>query len=473
MSHQGRCGLKVECNAKALRRCLDRLLPAGMDQQFVFAASCTWSATTLIATALFWAWSDEDTLTGRFRVARRITTRCFFLQQELATAYQPFMRMLVRWSGRLQALLVAQLHNVMRAMDSFTENGFAIFAIDGSRFELPRTAGNEQVFSPRDDNGKRKRHVRKKRTTGDQKKSTSPQVWLTTLWHVGCGLPWAWTHGESGSSERQHLLQMLPELPDNALLTADAGFAGYEYWKAILDSQRNFLIRVGANVKLLKKLGYARESARRIYLWTDRAAAREQPPLVLRLVIVQGARHPVYLVTSVLSSAQLTDSQLSKIYARRWGVELYYRHVKQTFDLRKLRSAARPRMSCWNWTGRSSACGVSAGWRKLKGGSSHGRSAWRRRFAPFGAPCENTKATPTPAKTCSHRGPLLASTRTNASANPVATTHARNASDNSTVSLPSRPLPTPNEDAPMPSSKYNEPTQGNGVGWHCWLVQQC
>ena len=338
MSHQGRCGLRVECNAKELRRCLDRLLPTGVDQQFVFAESCTWSAATLIATALFWAWSDEDTLTGRFRVARRITTRCFFLQQELSAAYQPFMRMLVRWSGRLQALLVAQLHDAMRAMDSFTENGFAIFAIDGSRFEVPRTAGNEQVFSPRDDNGKRKRHVRKKQTTSDQKKATSPQVWLTTLWHVGCGLPWTWKHGESGSSEREHLLQMLPELPDNALLTADAGFAGYEYWKAILDSQRNFLIRVGANVKLLKKLGYARESASRIYLWTDRAAAREQPPLVLRLVIVQGARHPVYLVTSVLSSAQMTDSQLSKIYARRWGVELYYRHLKQTFDLRKLRS---------------------------------------------------------------------------------------------------------------------------------------
>lgn len=362
MSHQGRCGLKVECNSKALRCCLERLLPAGIDQQLVFAASCSWSATTLIATALFWAWSDEDTLTERFRVARRITTRCFFLQQELSAAYQPFMRMLVRWSGRLQALFVAQLHDAMRAMDCFTEQGFAIFAIDGSRFEVPRTEGNEQTFSPRDDNGKRKRRVKKKRTRGDQKKSTSPQVWLTTLWHVGCGLPWAWKHGASGSSEREHLLQMLPELPVNTLLTADAGFAGYEYWKAILDSRRNFLIRVGANVKLLKKLGYARESANRIYLWTDRAAARERPPLVLRLLVVQGARHPVYLVTSVLSSKQLTDSQLSKIYARRWGVELFYRHLKQTFDLRKLRSRTAAHVVLeldWALVGLWSVCWLS------------------------------------------------------------------------------------------------------------------
>src|SRR4029079_11789503 len=105
------------------------------------------------------------------------------------------------------------------------------------------------------------------------KKANSPQLWLTLMWHVGTGLPWDGRTGPSDSSERDHLLQMIAALPAEALVTADAGFGGYAYWKALLDSERHLLIRVGANVRLLKGLGYARERAGRVYLWPDRAAA--------------------------------------------------------------------------------------------------------------------------------------------------------------------------------------------------------
>ena len=98
------------------------------------------------------------------------------------------------------------------------------------------------------------------------------------------------------------------------------------------------MIRVGANVRLLKNLGYVKEKNGLVYLWPDREAARNQPPLVLRLVVAQGGKHPVYLVTSVLDEATLSDKQVVEIYALRWGVELFYRHFKQTFERRKLRS---------------------------------------------------------------------------------------------------------------------------------------
>ncbi len=61
------------------------------------------------------------------------------------------------------------------------------------------------------------------------------------------------------------------------------------------------MIRVGENVKLLKKLGYVRERSGLVYLWPDRMAAKDLPPLVLRLIMVAGNRHPVYLVTNVLT----------------------------------------------------------------------------------------------------------------------------------------------------------------------------
>lgn len=130
---------------------------------------------------------------------------------------------------------------------------------------------------------------------------------------------------------------MLPELPENSLITADAGLVGYDFWKAILDGGHHFLARVGANVTLLKNLGYARQHEHTVYLWPDSSAKKNQPPLVLRLIIVHGGKHPVYLVTD-LNKSQLGNRQAATIYQQRWGIELFFRTFKQTFGRRKLRS---------------------------------------------------------------------------------------------------------------------------------------
>jgi hypothetical protein len=68
--------------------------------------------------------------------------------------------------------------------------GFPVFGVDGSRLELPRTESNEQRFSP--DSARRKgkpktkqrRRARSKEARArraHQKKSDSPQMWLTTI----------------------------------------------------------------------------------------------------------------------------------------------------------------------------------------------------------------------------------------------------------------------------------------------------
>jgi len=158
------------------------------------------------------------------------------------------------------------------------------------------------------------------------------------MWHAGTGLPWDWRTGPADSSERAHLLEMIPALPSAALVAADAGFIGYKYAQAVIDSGRELLVRVGANVRLLRKLGYVRESEGTVYLWPDQQAKKNQPPLVLRLVIVQGGRHPVYLITSVCSKKRMSDAEVARLYRLRWGVEVFYRHLKQTFGRRKLRS---------------------------------------------------------------------------------------------------------------------------------------
>ena len=169
------------------------------------------------------------------------------------------------------------------------------------------------------------------------KKANSPQMWLTLLWHVGSGLPWGWRSGPSDSSERKHLTEMLQGFPENALITADAGFIGDDFWNSIVDAGQQFVIRVGGNVHLLRKLGYARQHDHTVVLWPDRAAKKNQPPLVLRLIVVHDGKQQMYLVTN-LTKSQLSDQNAANIYGARWGIELFFRTFKQTFNRRKLRS---------------------------------------------------------------------------------------------------------------------------------------
>jgi hypothetical protein len=99
------------------------------------------------------------------------------------------------------------------------------------------------------------------------------------------------------------------KFPKDTLFCGDAGFTGYDLWKTIIDAGHSFLIRVGANVTLLRKLGYVRERAGIVYCWPDGAARQGQPPLVLRLLRVRVGRRVMYLLTNVLDQKTLTDAE--------------------------------------------------------------------------------------------------------------------------------------------------------------------
>jgi hypothetical protein len=296
-----------------------------------FRQDCRWSPRQLVIAALLWAWSDESTLKERFGTARKITSHLEDPQQEFAESCQAFAKMLRRWTMALAAILQATFRHLMeeRLAEDWSQHGFVIFGVDGSRISLPRTKSNELVYGPSKQKGKKKKH----RSKADAKKAATPLLWLTMMWHAGTGLIWDWRIGPTDSSERDHFREMLPQLPANALIAADAGYVGYDYLEAVRASGRHFLLRVGSNVRLLRCKGIDV-----VYLWPQDKQRQQQPPLALRLLVVTNGSHPVYLVTNVLSHSRLSDRQLIDIYRRRWGIELFFRHLKQTFRCRKMRS---------------------------------------------------------------------------------------------------------------------------------------
>ncbi len=176
------------------------------------------------------------------------------------------------------------------------------------------------------------------RNESAEKKANTITMWITTLWYCGTGLPWDWRLGPSDSSERKYWLEMIADLTSPTVFIGDAGFVGYEYANAVIEAGHHIIVRFGSNVTLLKKLGFARNREGIVYLWHSRMAKRLESPLVLRLVVCHNGKHPAYLITSLLSTREFSDANVLTAYRKRWGVERFYRHLKQTFGARKLKS---------------------------------------------------------------------------------------------------------------------------------------
>lgn len=304
-----------------------------------------WEFKPLIALAVLAAWSEASRLTDAFGKARKLAANTLF--GVAIRTYQGMMRALVRWTPDVLPLLWGRFQELMQQTDQehFRIGKWLPLAVDGSRFTTPRTRSNERAFSATHF-GKgtsarsRRRWKNKERRSKKLCAPVKPQIWLTLIWHMGLKLSWCWRTGPSTANERQHLMEMLKthKFPENTLFCCDAGFVGYELWTAILDSGQSFLIRVGGNVRLLQNLGHPCRGAGIVCLWPNAAARRLDKPIVLRLIELQSARGTIWLVTNVLSEHALSHASLARLYPLRWGVELQFRSVKQTFGRGKLRS---------------------------------------------------------------------------------------------------------------------------------------
>jgi hypothetical protein len=343
---------RIATNGDNLKRALSWVLDDGIFAGLRFHGNVSWTPVALVRLAIFWVWSTETSLVAAADEAMGTVTGLF--GTVAVRSYQALMGALKTYSVALLPPLWSRLHALMRECDTKTWRVglWLALAVDGSRLNVPRTLANEQQLCKQRSkrrkkrNKRRGRHANRKRGVRVRQKShynpqpVGPQMWLTLLWHIGQRMPWCWEVGPSYASEREHMLKMLAQhkFPENTLFCADAGFVGYDFWCAIHDAGKHFLIRVGGNVRLLKKLGCCRERAGIVYSWPDDVMKKRQAPLVLRLLHLRTFRGDVYLVTNVLSEADLTLAQGAEIYRRRWGVELQFRAFKQTYQRSKLRS---------------------------------------------------------------------------------------------------------------------------------------
>jgi hypothetical protein len=300
---------------------MDELFPPKIFRGLPCSGKTVWTPRKLVWVSLIMNWLPGKTLGERFSAARHFVK---FVQPhwEVPVAYSGFVTAQVRWWPLLGPVLQAALRPGVSFGSYWRVFGWLVLAVDGTRVECPRTTANEEGL----------------KCAGREK--TCPQVFQTTLQHVGTGLPWDVRLGPGTDSERRHLDDMLRDLPAQCLLTADAGFISYELCRWLCQNAHPFVMRVGGNITLLTGLGweYDREEGDKgsVYLWPKEK--RDGPAVRLRAVRFNSTGGlPVVLLTNV-DSQRLPDEAVREIYKLRWGIELYYRTMKQTWGFAKLES---------------------------------------------------------------------------------------------------------------------------------------
>jgi hypothetical protein len=341
-------------NGYDLRRAIDWIVIGSIFAGIRLHGNVKWKPVALVCLAVFWVWSPQPGLVEAAKDAVDTVAKLYGSDAVAVKTYQALTAALVRYTPQLLPALWGRLQSLMEqtCQDAWRVGKWLVLAADGSRVGVPRTQRNEERFNkprkPRNKKSRKKKRGRYAQRRGPKRSKknhydpqpVAPQMWLTLVWHVGMRLPWCWTLGPSYSSERAHLLMLLDRhrFPKNTLFCADAGFVGYDFWRTITQHDHSFLVRVGGNVRLLKHLGVVRRRGDIVYCWPDQAMKKSQPPLVLRLLRFHDGRGEVYLVTNVLDENELTTQQANLVYRLRWGIELQFRSLKQTYGRAKLRA---------------------------------------------------------------------------------------------------------------------------------------
>src|SRR5258708_10587910 len=288
--------------------------------------SSRWSTQPLILVLLLMTWCCGDSQPERFETARAFCVVCLPKRRRPGRTVQGFQKALAQVPTAVLRVFAAGIRRLLasRLATRWFDSGFIAIGCDGSRVECPRTTELEQ------------------RLGQAGKDRSAPTIWVTALVHLRLGLPWAWRLGKGTASERSHLLQMLPLLPQAALLVADAGYFGFHLANQLVRQKISFLLRMSSNVTLytMEQVPLERFREGLIYYFPSKKD-RPEKPLLLRLIRVRGRtkKNDVWLSPTGLEASRLSTAAAAKFYRWRWENEGQFRAYKRT--LAKVKMVSR------------------------------------------------------------------------------------------------------------------------------------
>jgi hypothetical protein len=216
-------------------------------------------------------------------------------------------------------------------------HGMSVYALDGSKYNLPATDQIRNKFDP---------------NSGLQNdgKGHYPQCLVSTVYDVFRRLPIARTVVECDSCEREEMKKLLPFVPANSVWIFDRGYPSYE---SILYLTQNypgyFQFRSPATSTFPAVEDFIKSGKKQAVIWITASNTfkrkvsikerRELKPIKLRIIkLVHPDGTLSVLLTNLFGKKKYARDQIINLYFRRWEVESYYRDEKVTLDIEKFHS---------------------------------------------------------------------------------------------------------------------------------------
>jgi hypothetical protein len=283
-----------------------------------------WSLNAVIGTLLGMAWGCGDSQEERFATARAAYVAAHQHDERPGKTLAGFFAAVIRLPLCVFRALAEGVRQQigLRYAESLRIGGWLPFACDGTRLECPRS---QQLQERLGEAGK---------------PDSAPTVYLTTLVLLPLALLWSWRLGKGTASEHDHLRHLLGTLPERSLIVADAGFLGFDLFRAILQppASLSFLVRLSSRAYLYTaeqiQLSRFREGV--VYYWPTHAQEKGLPPIKARLLRVRRSKCDVWLLTNIMDRQQLSHKTAAKIYHWRWSNEGLFRIYKGMLQKVKL-----------------------------------------------------------------------------------------------------------------------------------------
>lgn len=215
-------------------------------------------------------------------------------------------------------------------MDNDEKNlwhGMSVFAIDGSKFDLPATDEIRLLYDP--ESG-----------LDYVGKGHYPKCLISTLYDLLRDIPIDRTVVPNNSSEREEVKRLLPSVPENSVLVFDRGYPSYDLISYLKDNHKGYyLFRCPASstfkavedfIKFGKDEDIIYISPSQGYLKKNQCRDRKENNLIkLRVIKVRNSDGTLsVLLTNLLNNKEYTLSEIIELYSHRWGIENFYRDEK-------------------------------------------------------------------------------------------------------------------------------------------------
>jgi len=216
-------------------------------------------------------------------------------------------------------------YEVWPTREADTWHGLSVFAIDGSKYQLPAAEAVRAAFDP---------------TSGLEHlgKGHYPHCLVSTAYDVFRRLPIARTvQPMAEANEREEVKALLPYIPRAGVLLFDRGYPSYDLLEHLHRQYQGFW--------LLRCPAAATFPAVETFMQSGQAEATltltspKTQPIQLRAIrLVSPSGDLSVLLTNLQDGARFPAQAVIDLYWRRWAVEVHYRDEKTSLDIETFHS---------------------------------------------------------------------------------------------------------------------------------------